>query len=114
MVRRRPESTRRDTPFPNAPLFRSRMLEPPDSDIFGESRDGLETYKMFAHDTGWLAKLHQAVDSGLTAEAAVQRVQGDTRHRMQAITDPYLRERLADLDDQIGRASCRERVCQYV
>src|SRR3546814_1010010 len=69
-----------------------RMLEAPDSDIVGESRDVLETYKMFAHDTGWLAKLHQAVDSGLTAEAAVQRVQGDTRHRMQAITD------------QIGRA----------
>lgn len=80
-----------------------RMLEAPDSDIVGESRDVLETYKMFAHDTGWLAKLHQAVESGLTAEAAVQRVQGDTRHRMQAITDPYLRERLADLDDLANR-----------
>src|SRR3546814_2704040 len=53
--------------------------------------------------TGWLAKLHQAVDSGLTAEAAVQRVQCDTRHRMQAITDPYLRERLADLDNLANR-----------
>src|SRR3546814_11082349 len=29
-----------------------RMLEAPDSDIVGESRDVLETYKMFAHDTG--------------------------------------------------------------
>ncbi len=81
----------------------NRMLEAPDSDIVGESRDVLETYKMFAHDTGWLAKLHQAVESGLTAEAAVLRVQGDTRHRMQAITDPYLRERLADLDDLANR-----------
>lgn len=81
----------------------NNMLEAPDSDIVGESRDILETYKMFAHDTGWLAKLHQAVESGLTAEAAVQRVQGDTRHRMQAITDPYLRERLADLDDLANR-----------
>lgn len=81
----------------------NKMLEAPDNDIVGESRDVLETYKMFAHDTGWLAKLHQAVDSGLTAEAAVQRVQGDTRHRMQAITDPYLRERLADLDDLANR-----------
>lgn len=81
----------------------NKMLEAPDSDIVGESRDVLETYKMFAHDTGWLAKLHQAVESGLTAEAAVMRVQGDTRHRMQAITDPYLRERLADLDDLANR-----------
>ncbi|HEX6957195.1 MAG TPA: phosphoenolpyruvate--protein phosphotransferase [Ferrovibrio sp.] len=81
----------------------NRMLERPDSEIVGESREVLETYKMFAHDTGWLAKLHQAVESGLTAEAAVMRVQGDTRHRMQAITDPYLRERLADLDDLANR-----------
>jgi len=81
----------------------NKMLEAPDSDIVGESRDVLETYKMFAHDTGWLHKLHVAVESGLTAEAAVLRVQGDTRHRMQAITDPYLRERLADLDDLANR-----------
>ncbi len=81
----------------------NRMLEAPDSDIVGESREVLETYKMFAHDTGWLAKLHQATESGLTAEAAVLRVQADTRHRMQAITDPYLRERLADLDDLANR-----------
>ncbi|MBP6819049.1 phosphoenolpyruvate--protein phosphotransferase [Ferrovibrio sp. MS7] len=81
----------------------NQMLDAPDDDIVGESRDVLETYKMFAHDTGWLAKLHGAVESGLTAEAAVLRVQGDTRHRMQAITDPYLRERLADLDDLANR-----------
>lgn len=81
----------------------NRMLEAPDDEIVGESRDVLETYKMFAHDSGWLHKLHQAVESGLTAEAAVLRVQGDTRHRMQAITDPYLRERLADLDDLANR-----------
>lgn len=81
----------------------NQMLESPDNDIVGESRDVLETYKMFAHDTGWLHKLHVAVESGLTAEAAVLRVQGDTRHRMQAITDPYLRERLADLDDLANR-----------
>jgi phosphotransferase system enzyme I (PtsP) len=81
----------------------NKMLEAPDNDIVGESRDVLETYKMFAHDTGWLHKLHVAVESGLTAEAAVLRVQGDTRHRMQAITDPYLRERLADLDDLANR-----------
>jgi len=79
------------------------MLAAPDPAIVGESRDILETYKMFAHDSGWLAKMTEAVESGLTAEAAAQRVQTDTRHRMQSITDPYLRERLADLDDLAHR-----------
>jgi len=79
------------------------MLKTPDAAIVGESREILEAYKMFAHDSGWMARLHEAVASGLTAEAAVMRVQTDTRHRMQAITDPYLRERLADLDDLAHR-----------
>ncbi len=65
----------------------------------GESRDVLEAYKMFAYDTGWLVRLKEGVTSGLTAEAAVQRAQTDTRVRMQEISDPYLRDRLADFDD---------------
>ncbi len=69
----------------------------------GESRDILEAYQMFAHDSGWLRKLHVAVDSGLTAEAAVQRVQIDMRHRMENVADPYLRDRLADLEDLANR-----------
>lgn len=69
----------------------------------GESRDILEAYQMFAHDSGWLRKLHVAVDSGLTAEAAVQRVQIDMRHRMESVADPYLRDRLADLEDLANR-----------
>jgi phosphotransferase system enzyme I (PtsP) len=47
--------------------------------------------------------LREAVDTGLTAEAAVQRVQVDTRTRMAEITDPYLRERLQDLEDLANR-----------
>ncbi|MCW5731439.1 MAG: phosphoenolpyruvate--protein phosphotransferase [Alphaproteobacteria bacterium] len=80
-----------------------RLLAEPDPAIAGESRDVLEAYKMFAHDTGWFAKMHLAVESGLTAEAAVQKVQIETRHRMQQITDPYLRERLVDLEDLANR-----------
>lgn len=75
------------------------MLDDPSAFSDSESRDVLETYQMFAHDSGWLGKLHEAVETGLTAEAAVLRVQGDMRHRMESISDPYLRERLADLDD---------------
>jgi phosphotransferase system enzyme I (PtsP) len=69
----------------------------------GEHRDVLEAYRMFAHDRGWTRKLHEAVATGLTAEAAVERVESDTRARMMRQTDPYLRERLHDLDDLAAR-----------
>ena len=65
----------------------------------GEHREILETYRMFAEDRGWLGRIGEAITAGLTAEAAVQRVQDDTRARMQQVTDSYLRERLADLED---------------
>ena len=69
----------------------------------GEHRDVLETYRMFARDRGWARKMEDAVRNGLTAEAAVERVQSDTRARMLRSTDPYLRERLHDLDDLANR-----------
>ncbi len=69
----------------------------------GEHRDILETYRMFAGDHGWLHRIGEAVRSGLTAEAAVQKVQSDMRVRMNQVTDPYLRERLADLEDLTNR-----------
>ncbi len=69
----------------------------------GEHRDILETYRMFAADRGWLARIREAVRSGLTAEAAVQKVQDDNRARMNQVSDPYLRERLADLEDLANR-----------
>jgi phosphotransferase system, enzyme I, PtsP len=69
----------------------------------GEHKDVLETFRMFAHDQGWLRRMREAVLSGLTAEAAVERVQSDTRARMQRQADPYLRERLHDLDDLANR-----------
>jgi phosphotransferase system enzyme I (PtsP) len=75
------------------------MLESGDMPITGEHRDVLEAYRMFAHDRGWVHKLREAVLTGLSAEAAVERVQSDTRARMLRQTDPYLRERLHDLDD---------------
>ncbi|WP_373085866.1 phosphoenolpyruvate--protein phosphotransferase [Sneathiella sp.] len=68
-----------------------------------ESKEIFEAYKMFAHDKGWLKKLHDAVHTGLTAEAAIKRVQDDTRARMKEITDPYLRDRLSELDDLANR-----------
>lgn len=69
----------------------------------GEHRDVLETFRMFAQDRGWVRRLHEAINTGLTAEAAVERVQSDVRARLLRQTDPYLRERLHDLDDLANR-----------
>ncbi|HMK91184.1 MAG TPA: phosphoenolpyruvate--protein phosphotransferase [Methylocystis sp.] len=69
----------------------------------GEHREVLEAVRMFANDRSWLRRLREAVMTGLSAEAAVERVQNDARARMQRQTDPYLRERLHDLDDLANR-----------
>lgn len=69
----------------------------------GEHREILESYRMFAEDSGWAGRIGEAIRTGLTAEAAVQRVQEDTRVRMSQVSDPYLRERLMDLDDLANR-----------
>jgi phosphotransferase system enzyme I (PtsP) len=75
------------------------MLAADDVANVGEHRDVLEAYRMFAADGGWARRITEAVQSGLTAEAAVQRVQDDNRARIAQATDPYLRDRLADLED---------------
>src|SRR5271163_2376807 len=80
-----------------------QLLEHGDVVEGGEHRDILEAYRMFAYDRGWVHRLEEAVMTGLTAEAAVERVQSDTRARMLRQTDPYLRERLHDLDDLANR-----------
>ena len=80
-----------------------QLLEHGDVVEGGEHREVLEAYRMFAYDRGWVHKLEEAVVTGLTAEAAVERVQSDTRARMLRQTDPFLRERLHDLDDLANR-----------
>ncbi|PHS28524.1 MAG: phosphoenolpyruvate--protein phosphotransferase [Robiginitomaculum sp.] len=65
----------------------------------GPSREVLEAYRMFANDQGWLDRLCEAAGSGLSAEAAVERVRGEHRARLLSAKDPYLRERLHDLED---------------
>jgi len=69
----------------------------------GEHRDVLEAYRMFAHDKGWHRRLREAVEGGLTSEAAVERVQNAMRTRMLRQHDPYWRERQRDLDDLSDR-----------
>lgn len=67
------------------------------------SREILDAYRLVAADTGWLRRVADAVRGGLSAEAAVHRVAADLRDRMRRVTDPYLRERLADIEDMVGR-----------
>ncbi|QIL03408.1 phosphoenolpyruvate--protein phosphotransferase [Sphingomonas sinipercae] len=69
----------------------------------GEHQEILETYRMFAYDEGWSRRINEAIDSGLTAEAAVERVQQRTRARMREIDDPLLQERMHDLEDLSNR-----------
>ena len=79
------------------------MLERGDLQRAGEHREVLEAFRMFAHDRGWRRRLDEALLTGLTAEAAVQRVRNDTRARMLRQIDPYARERLHDIDDLSNR-----------
>jgi len=67
--------------------------------ILGASYDVLETYRMLAHSRSWNHSLLDAVHSGLTAEAAVERVRSEHRAGLGQARDPYLRERVHDLED---------------
>ncbi|MEM8936952.1 MAG: phosphoenolpyruvate--protein phosphotransferase [Pseudomonadota bacterium] len=71
--------------------------------LSGVSLEVLEAYRLFAYDRSWKERLRTAVLSGLTAEAAVEQIQGENRARIMQSRDPYLRERLNDLDDLAHR-----------
>ncbi len=79
------------------------LMQRPDLSVAGEPREILETYLMFARDRGWRQRIEEAIRSGLTAEAAVQKAQNDTRARMAPLADAFMRERLLDLDDLTTR-----------
>ena len=78
-------------------------LERPEFSGTSEHRDVLETFRMFAEDRGWLRRIDEAIRSCLSAEAAVQRVQDETRVRMVQVTDSFLRERLLDFEELTDR-----------
>ncbi|MGK6318402.1 phosphoenolpyruvate--protein phosphotransferase [Sphingomonas sp. DT-204] len=80
-----------------------RMAAQAEFGVGGEHDEVLETYKMFAYDEGWSRRINEAIDSGLTAEAAIERVQQRTRMRMREIDDPLLRDRMHDLEDLSNR-----------
>jgi len=80
-----------------------RMAGQAEFGVGGEHEEVLATYKMFAYDEGWTRRINEAIDSGLTAEAAIERVQQRTRMRMRQIDDPLLADRMHDLEDLSNR-----------
>ncbi|AZV19982.1 MULTISPECIES: phosphoenolpyruvate--protein phosphotransferase [Mesorhizobium] len=97
------EVRRLETSLSSLRLSIDDMLERRDVAFEGEHRQVLEAYRMFANDRGWVRRLEEAIRNGLTAEAAVEKVQSDMRARMLHMTDPYLRERMSDFDDLANR-----------
>ncbi|HEY4941288.1 MAG TPA: phosphoenolpyruvate--protein phosphotransferase [Rhizomicrobium sp.] len=79
------------------------MLDSSELDLTGEGREVIEAYRLFAHDQGWRRRMRDAVRTGLSAEAAVERIQDEMRVRVHRLDDPVLRERLHDLDDLARR-----------
>lgn len=79
------------------------ILEGGQGKLAGVSFEVLETYRMFADDSGWNRSLEEAVRTGLTAEAAVDRVRNEHRARFAKARDPYIKERLHDFEDLANR-----------
>src|SRR3546814_15857353 len=117
MIRRPPRSTRTDTLFPYTTLFRS--LEPRSAGLEGEERLTLANKpalrdRYFGDVSG---------SGGGDRRSLLQR-DSDLRELTLGFRDSE--PRIAELPfrpgqaiqllglEQIGRASCRERVCQYV
>ncbi|WP_292288842.1 phosphoenolpyruvate--protein phosphotransferase [Marivita sp.] len=95
------ERTRLTTAVENLRISVDQLLAVASGDT--EQVQVLEAYRMFANSKGWLRRMEENIDRGLSAEAAVEKEQSDVRARMLQATDAYLRERLQDLDDLSNR-----------
>jgi phosphotransferase system, enzyme I, PtsP len=97
------ETKRLETALAELKSTLDEMLDHGDLAVSGEHREVFEAYRMFVNDRGWLRRMKEAIARGLTADAAVERVQNDTRGRMLQQADPFWRERLKDLDELSDR-----------
>ena len=77
-------------------LVGARTVDPDQAQV-------LEAYRMFANSSSWLRRMEEDVQNGLSAEASVEKEQSLARARLSKAGDPYLRERLHDLDDLSNR-----------
>ena len=97
------EEHRLESAFEELHLSIDRLLSVEIGGLWGEPRDVLEAYKLLASDPTWAERLREGVRSGLSAEASIDRMRREHRARFENVRDPYLRERLHDLEDLDNR-----------
>lgn len=97
------EEARLDTALRHVREGLDAILEGERGKLSGASRDVLETFRMLAQDQGWETRLKRGVRDGLSAEASVERARAEHRAKLANARDPYLRERLHDLEDLDNR-----------
>ena len=97
------EEHRLESAFEELHLSIDRLLSAEIGGLWGEPRDVLEAYKLLASDPTWAERLREGVRSGLSAEASIDRMRREHRARFENVRDPYLRERLHDLEDLDNR-----------
>src|SRR3546814_17493548 len=111
MIRRPPRSTRTDTLFPYTTLFRS--------DFGSQLQNGLSQgssvveQKRVAANDSWATTRTESARLFDTAQSSASATTEEGRSLQSSVAQ------VQDLSSswsntQIGRASCRERVCQYV
>lgn len=97
------EEHRLETALEELHLSIDRLLSAEIGGLWGEPREVIEAYKMLASDPSWGDRLREGIRGGLTAEAAIDRLRREHRARFEQVRDPYLRERLHDLEDLDNR-----------
>lgn len=68
-----------------------------------DHREVLQAYQMMANSRSWFRRMHEDIQAGLSAEAAVEKEQSTARGRLGQSPNAYLRDRLQDLDDLSNR-----------
>ncbi len=97
------EEHRLETALEELHLSIDRLLAAEIGGLWGEPREVIEAYKLLASDPSWAEKLREGVRGGLSAEASIDRLRREHRARFEKVKDPYLRERLHDLEDLDNR-----------
>src|SRR3546814_10987409 len=119
MIRRPPRSTRTDTLFPYTTLFRSDRLKRDIGLIFGaivrRERPGLVESRISAIDNGPIAcHVEPVAIVGVAPGQLPVEVMPGRRRELLGEHAPGAALALATGMPKLGRAPCREWVCQYV
>src|SRR3546814_14610897 len=110
MIRRPPKSTRTDTLFPYTTLFRS-----PRQILWHRAQPiGGDVKQMGLIGGGGLARIETDLRRNLCFAQRGVEIDRSRKGRSHLLKDRSTRPIGTERGRQIGRASCRERVCQYV